>query len=317
MKQLKANLHVFRDWLPSKGNMLFTILVMGGLLLLQNASGLRLLATPYLQQINAIETIAYQGRLADTSGDPLTDTVEMSFRLYATDIGGSPLWTEQWAGDNSIQVNDGLFNVMLGSLTPIDSSMMAGNSNLFLGVTVGADNEMTPRVQLGSVPFAMQALTVPDASITREKLSPNLFEHFSASTTHQYWPIPECNLGSGEADAAWTPIPGLTFDITLDAPKTVWLDFSGLGTNIGLNQAVYANIFVDGTHTKLASGKADLSGCRNSDTDTGGDAWCSFSNVMSTTLEPGTHTIEARAWCDGSDGNAIIYGGTLRGLILP
>ena len=30
---------------------------------------------------------------------------------------------------------------------------------------------MTPRVQLGSVPFAMQALTVPDGSITAEKLN--------------------------------------------------------------------------------------------------------------------------------------------------
>ena len=30
---------------------------------------------------------------------------------------------------------------------------------------------MTPRVQLGSVPFAMQALTVPDGSVTTDKLS--------------------------------------------------------------------------------------------------------------------------------------------------
>jgi hypothetical protein len=39
-----------------------------------------------------------------------------------------------------------------------------------LGITVGTDDEMTPRVRLGSVPFAVQALTVPDGSITAAKL---------------------------------------------------------------------------------------------------------------------------------------------------
>jgi hypothetical protein len=35
---------------------------------------------------------------------------------------------------------------------------------------VGTDDEMQPRVQLGSVPFAVQALTVPDGSITTAKI---------------------------------------------------------------------------------------------------------------------------------------------------
>lgn len=51
---------------------------------------------------------------------------------------------------------------MLGSLTPIPQTVVTGNPNLFLGITVGTDGEMSPRVQLGSVPFAVQALTVPD-----------------------------------------------------------------------------------------------------------------------------------------------------------
>jgi len=36
---------------------------------------------------------------------------------------------------------------------------------------VGTDDEMTPRVQLGNVPWAVQALTVPDGSITTEKIA--------------------------------------------------------------------------------------------------------------------------------------------------
>lgn len=95
----------------------------------------------------------------------------MSFRLYSAASGGAPLWEEQWTGANSVQVSDGLFNVMLGSLNPIGQSVITGNNNLFLGITVGTDSEMSPRVQLGSVPFATQALTVPDGSITKAKLA--------------------------------------------------------------------------------------------------------------------------------------------------
>jgi hypothetical protein len=60
---------------------------------------------------------------------------------------------------------------MLGSLNPIGQSVITGNSNLFLGITVETDSEMNPRVQLGSVPFATQALTVPDGSVTTDKLA--------------------------------------------------------------------------------------------------------------------------------------------------
>jgi hypothetical protein len=116
-------------------------------------------------------TIAYQGRLADAGGNPLTATVNMEFRLYSAATGGAPLWSELWTGANGVQVSDGLFNVMLGSLTPIPQNIMTGNSSLWLGITAGTDDEMMPRVQLGSVPFAVQALTVPDGSVTTAKIA--------------------------------------------------------------------------------------------------------------------------------------------------
>ena len=156
--------------LPTPGNVIFTLLLIGGLLIAQNSGAFPLFAAPNAQTAST-GTIAYQGRLADAGGNPLTDTVNMTFRLYAAAGGGAPLWEEQWTGANSVQVSDGLFNVMLGSVNPIGQAVITGNSNLFLGITVGTDSEMSPRVQLGSVPFATQALTVPDGSITAEKLA--------------------------------------------------------------------------------------------------------------------------------------------------
>lgn len=153
--------------MPTPGNIIFTILILAGLLWAQGAGALPLAAP----SAASTGTIAYQGRLADTAGAPLTGTYNMTFRLYSAASGGAPLWEEQWTGANSIQVSDGLFNVMLGSLAPIPQSVVAANSSLFLGITVGTDSEMAPRVQLGTVPFAVQALTVPDGSITTAKLA--------------------------------------------------------------------------------------------------------------------------------------------------
>lgn len=124
-----------------------------------------------LNPSNSTGTIAYQGRLADSSGVPLTSTYPMVFRLYNTASGGAPLWEEQWTASNSVAVSDGLFNVMLGSITPVPQNILSSNTSLWLGISVGSDSEMTPRVQLGSVPYAFQALTVPDGAITGAKLA--------------------------------------------------------------------------------------------------------------------------------------------------
>ncbi len=133
------------------------------------------LAAP-LNGINAtsISTIPYQGRLADASGNPVTGKQNIEFRLYNTPTGNTPLWEEFWTGANSVDVSDGLFSVMLGSINTGLTAVVQGNNNLYLGITVGTDSEMVPRVQLGGVPYSMQSLTVPDGSITQEKLAPGL-----------------------------------------------------------------------------------------------------------------------------------------------
>jgi microcystin-dependent protein len=116
-------------------------------------------------------TISYQGRLADAAGNPLTGVYNMEFRVYNHPTAGTALWTEFWTGGNSVQVSDGLFNVMLGSINPALVSAIQGQEELYLGITVDTDTEMMPRIQLGSVPFSMQALTVTDGSITTAKVA--------------------------------------------------------------------------------------------------------------------------------------------------
>ncbi|MBK9093158.1 MAG: hypothetical protein IPM84_10305 [Anaerolineae bacterium] len=167
--RLQWNRDAMRRFLPTPGNVLFTLLMIGLLLWASSAGALPLrLLGP---NVPSTTTIAYQGRLADAGGSPLTGAYSIIFRLYNAASGGAPLWEEQWTGQNGVQVSDGLFNVMLGSLTPIPQAVVTGNNTLWLGITVGTDDEMAPRVQLGSVPFAVQALTVPDGSVTTGKIA--------------------------------------------------------------------------------------------------------------------------------------------------
>jgi hypothetical protein len=158
-------------WLPTRGNVIFTLLMIVLLVLAQSVGALPLPVTQHAPRSTSTSTIAYQGRLADSAGVPLTGTYNMIFRLYDAATSGTPLWEEQWTGPNGVKVSDGLFNVMLGSLTPLPISQFTNYPSLFLGITVGTDDEMTPRVQLGSVPFAVQALTVPDGSVTTAKIA--------------------------------------------------------------------------------------------------------------------------------------------------
>ena len=187
-----------KSWLPSRGNMLFTLLV--AFVLWQQGVGAYSLASPSA----STTTIAYQGRLAQANGTTVTGMVAMEFRLYATAIGGSALWTETWAGSTMIDVDAGLFNVLLGSLTPIPQTVISNNSTLWLGIRVGSDAELTPRVQLGSVPYAIQALTVPDGSITSAKIADGSVTQQDAPTLLQSVSGESVKVSFGEGEVPVT-----------------------------------------------------------------------------------------------------------------
>ncbi len=161
----------------------------------------------------------------------------MEFRLYNAPVGGTPLWEEFWTGGNSVNVSDGLFSVMLGSIETSLASVVQGNDQLYLGITVGTDTEMSPRVQLGSVPFSMISLTVPDGSITTEKMADGAVT--SEKMTIQNGQVILANDQTVTTSVPWQiiDIPGLSFTIELESPSTVlvcytiWAEWSSGGDN--------------------------------------------------------------------------------------
>ena len=80
--------------------------------------------------------INYQGLLNDSTGAPVNDpNVTMIFRLWndATSILTSNLL---WEETQTVDVANGVYNVLLGSVTPLPDGVTIGAENLWLEVTV-------------------------------------------------------------------------------------------------------------------------------------------------------------------------------------
>ena len=95
-----------------------------------------------------VDQIPIQGRLTDASGNPLNGSYTVNFYIYDAAVGGTLL-----CGNlvTTVSVTNGLFN------HTIDLCAAAGaikGDQLYLGVKVGADPEMTPRQPIYSVPYA-------------------------------------------------------------------------------------------------------------------------------------------------------------------
>ncbi len=96
-------------------------------------------------------TISYQGILNDSGGHPVPNgNYNLTFKIYNVSAGGAALWSEA----NTVTTELGVFSVILGHTTPLT---LPFDVPYWLGITVGAGSEMTPRVELAAVPYAYHA----------------------------------------------------------------------------------------------------------------------------------------------------------------
>jgi putative metal-binding protein len=110
------------------------------------------------------QLINYQGRLLDSSGLPLMDgsTVDLSFAFYGVETGGMAYLT---ALQEDMIVNGGLYNVLIGSgniIPGLETSLadvFQNHGEVWMGVSVNSDPEMTPRTLITSVPYALKVDT--------------------------------------------------------------------------------------------------------------------------------------------------------------
>ena len=109
-------------------------------------------------------TVTYQGRLTESgTGQPLEGTVDLTFRLYACETCLDPdsmIWSETHL---AVPLSGGLFEVALGSSSPLDAAAIASNGLLFLGIRVDGNPELTPRVPVRTVPFSFKSIYADSA----------------------------------------------------------------------------------------------------------------------------------------------------------
>ena len=96
-------------------------------------------------------TIHYQGYVVSSAGAPLNGPIELRLSLYGSASDEKPVWSE----GQGVTASNGVFSVQLGIRTPLDVRVF--DKGRWLGVQVEGDKEMTPRQQLGSVPYAFTA----------------------------------------------------------------------------------------------------------------------------------------------------------------
>jgi len=97
--------------------------------------------------------INYQGKFTDKDDNPLSGNHLVTFRFYDVRSGGRHIWEEGYI----LKIENGIFNALLGSVKPLDIDF---NKDIWLGIEVASDGEMSPRIKLASSAYAFNAQTV-------------------------------------------------------------------------------------------------------------------------------------------------------------
>jgi len=108
-----------------------------------------LVLLPSVAAADAPGLIPLQGVLTDPEGYPIMGQADVIFALYPSNSAEMALWTES----QELTLQDGTFTAYLGEKTELSLDIFQENDEVWLGVTVEDDPEMS-RVLLGSAPYA-------------------------------------------------------------------------------------------------------------------------------------------------------------------
>jgi len=108
--------------------------------------------------------INFEGKLTEKDGStPISDKKTITFRIYDSETGPiPPIWMET----REVVIDNGFYSILLGSVNGFPSSMKFDTA-YWLSVQVSGEDEMSPRYQIGAVPYAINADMVDGKDLTQ------------------------------------------------------------------------------------------------------------------------------------------------------
>ena len=219
--------------------------------------------------------INYQGYLTNPGGTPVNATVSMALKLYDVVTGGAALYAET----QNVTAANGVFNVIIGSVTPIPGSVLF-DQPYYLGVTVGTDAEMTPRQPVAASAYAIRAASAESlaatATVPATQISGTITSAMTGTGAAQFISTVQSPNDSVPPGVAFTidtqvfnSIPAAIFAsagnggtvFTLGAPGTYVLDYE-----MSLNSAGSFGIYSGPTAQALSLDVASIAGATTSTT---------------------------------------------------
>ncbi len=164
--------------------------------------------------------INYQGYLTDNSENAITDTLGMTFSIWDAPSVGSQLWDET---QTDVAVIDGLFNVLLGSVTPIPSSVFSNPACWLQTEIVG--EILSPRKELVSIGYAFRADTA---------------DYAIAAPSDNDWQVDGNNMHSIPTDNVGIGTSSPEKKLHLSSPTSIYGMLLIENSNTGDNEATIA-----------------------------------------------------------------------------
>jgi len=113
------------------------------------------------------KVLNYQGKLEDSGGITVADgAYNIKFTIYNAPAGNVVLWTARESdacgapfnpSAKSVTTSLGIFSTQLGESGDCPINLDFNDDSYYLGITVGADSEMTPRKRIGAAGYAFNA----------------------------------------------------------------------------------------------------------------------------------------------------------------
>jgi intelectin len=143
-------------------------------------------------------TLVHMGKILGSDDTPLEGTVLLTFRLYP--VESEPSVEAIWTATYTVTPVAGVYTVELGSTRggkpALPASAFAAGADRWLSIEIGTEGELSPRLRVGAVPFAINAGAVGGVEVSATPAAGKLLPLDSAGH------FPETTLASAEAWSA-------------------------------------------------------------------------------------------------------------------